>query len=175
MPLHPLATTDHAGAGDESDAEATLDAAGQALFWLGRSIGRQPPRQLLAGSTGAAAELGHILAVQAVEAAGAARPGDEVTVGTVAARLDLDPSTASRLVAAALRAGYLTRAAAPGDARRAALALSDQGRELAASARRHQRAVFEEATRDWSATERRDFARHFVRFAAAIVASRAGR
>jgi DNA-binding MarR family transcriptional regulator len=131
---------------------------------------RSSLHQQLAARTEHGAELSHIFVVQAVEP----RPGEtepEVTVGVVAERLGVDPSTASRLVAESLRAGYLARTASPADGRRARLALTDAGRTLVADARRYQRSVFERATRDWSERERQEFARLFVEFADAVAAA----
>lgn len=149
------------------DTAAVLDEAGRALFRLGRLFGRQPLPQILAGRGGRAVELSRILVAEAV-AAGIAAPGEEVTVGLVADRLAVDPSTASRLVADATAAGYVTAAASPADARRRRLDLTPAGHELVAGARRHQRAVFERVTRDWTDRERLEFARLLVRFVAAV-------
>jgi DNA-binding MarR family transcriptional regulator len=157
--------TSPAGTATEMQSDALLESAGQALFQLGRVISHQPVRQLLAARTGRASELSRILVVQAVELS--VREG-EVSVGAVAARLGVDPSTASRLVGEAIQAGYLARAASPADARRAQLALTDAGHALAADARRYQRSVFEHATQNWSERERREFARLFVKFADAV-------
>ncbi|MDP9374359.1 MAG: MarR family winged helix-turn-helix transcriptional regulator [Chloroflexota bacterium] len=150
-----------------------LDDAGQALFRLGRIFSKQPLHQLLAQPTGCAVELSRILAVQAV-GAGPEEPDREVTVGVVADRLGVDPSTASRLVAETIRDGYLARAASPVDARRVPLELTPAGRALAEDARRYQRAVFEHVTRDWSERERDEFARLFVKFADAVAEARTG-
>lgn len=142
------------------------------LFRLGRAFSKQPLRQALAGQIGHAVELSRVLVVQAVEE-GPRGPGREVTVGAVAEWLGVDPSTASRLVAEAIQDGYLARTASPADGRRARLALTTAGRALAGDARRYQRAVFEQVTRDWSARERDEFARLFIKFAAAVVEARA--
>jgi DNA-binding MarR family transcriptional regulator len=150
---------------------AVLDEAGQALFRLGRLFARPPQHQAPKGRAGQPVELSRILVVQAI-AAGPDGPGQELTVGTVAARLDIDPSTASRLVAETIRDGYLARTASPADARRVRLELTAAGRALAADARRYQRAVFDHVTRDWSDEERRDFARLFIKFAAAVAEAR---
>lgn len=125
---------------------------------------RQRVRKVLAGSTGRSVELSRILAVQAVEA-GLEEPGGEVTVGAVAERLEIDQSTASRLVAEAIRDGYLSRAASEADGRRIRLELTEAGRKLAEDARRYQRSVFEDLTRDWSERDREEFARLLVKFA----------
>lgn len=47
--------------------------------------------------------------------------GNEITVGAMAGKLDIDPSAASRIVADAIQAGHLRRIASQGDARRALL------------------------------------------------------
>ena len=156
-----------AASGTRPGDPAALDDAGPALFRLGRLFSKPPSPQALTARTGRAIELSRILVVQAIEAG----PGEaerEMTVGTVAVRLGIDPSTASRLVAEAIKDGYLSRATSRADARRAHLELTDAGRALAASARRYQRAVFEQVTRDWTDAERREFARLFVRVAAAV-------
>lgn len=143
-----------------------LDDASQSLFRLGRAFGRLPLRDLLASPTGRGAQLSAILVVQSVEAGAAA--GQVVTVGNVASRLGIDPSTASRLVAQATRAGYLRRAGVPHDRRAASLEATGQGQELGRDAARYQRAVFDAATDGWTDAERQEFARLFVRFAASI-------
>lgn len=156
----------------QADAPALMDSAGQALFRLGRMFSKRPLQQVLTERSGRAIELSRVLVVQAVEA-GPPETEPEVTVGVVAERLDIDPSTASRLVAETIRAGYLARGDASADGRRVPLVLTDVGRELAANARRYQRAVFEQVTRDWSERERQEFARLFIQFADSVTEARA--
>jgi len=153
---------------DEDDRELLLAQAGQALFQLGRAFGRFPPGRQPLDRAGRPIERSRIQVVQAVAAHEADPVRDEMGVGTVAQALGIDPSTASRLVAEAIRDGYLSRAPAPADARRARLALTAAGRDLAGDARTYQRAVFARLTRDWPADERARFAAQFVAFAAAI-------
>ena len=144
-----------------------LEAAARALFALGRTFSRQSIADLLRARSGRAVDLSRVLVVQAVDE-GVGAPDGEVTVGTVAERLGIDPSTASRLVADATRDGYLARSASPHDGRRACLTLTDAGRELVRASRRFQRQAFLEATASWTDEERAQFARLFVRFAAAV-------
>lgn len=151
------------------DPEAMLAEASRALFQLGRTFGKLPLQQVLTEQTARAAELSQILVVQAVEAqTGRAQTA---TVGAVAAELAIEPSTASRLVAQTIRAGYLVRTVSQTDGRAAQLALTPAGQELADQARRYQRAVFEQVTRTWPAPERQEFARLFVKFADAVSAA----
>jgi DNA-binding MarR family transcriptional regulator len=156
-----------------SGGRAERDEAARALFRLGRLFGRLAAQPAGTGS-GPPADLTRALVAEAV-AAGPPEAGGEVTVGVVAERLAIDPSTASRLVAEAIRAGYLARAASGADGRRVRLALTDAGRELVAAMHRYQRAVFDEVTADWSLEEREEFARHFVHFAASLSAALARR
>jgi DNA-binding MarR family transcriptional regulator len=149
---------------------SVLDDAGRALFRLGRMFDRQRVRKVLARGSERSVELSRIFAVQAVEA-GLAEPGDEVTVGAVAERLGIDQSTASRLVAETIREGYLSRAASEADGRRIRLELTEAGRKLAGDARRYQRSVFEDLTRDWPAHEREEFARLLAKFADSVARS----
>src|SRR3954470_9874810 len=51
----------------------------------------------------------------------------EVTVGTVAERMGIDPSRASRLVADVVEAGYIRRVASQQDSRRIVLEPTDKG------------------------------------------------
>ncbi len=166
------------GAGPD-DADSTLDAASQALFRLGRLFARQPLQTLVNGRPARAVELSRVLVVQAVSDEMGMAAGDtveaagEVTVGVVAERLGIDPSTASRLVAETVRDGLLVRSASPADGRRACLVLTDAGRDLDVASRRYQRQMFEQATRDWPAADRLAFAQLFVQFAASVAGLRA--
>lgn len=148
---------------------AAIDEASRTLFQFGRAFGRLPARDLLESRIEGSVELSAILIVQAIERA--EQEGVEPTVGEIAARLGVDPSTASRLVARAETAGYLRRRASLADGRASVLALSDEGRALSAGAARYQRNVFDAATATWSDEERQEFARLFVRFADAILAA----
>lgn len=156
-----------------------LALAARALFSLGRTFARQSVRELVGERSGRAIDLSRVLVAQAVydeqdDAGSADRAGAvdetiaEVSVGTVAERLGIDPSTASRLVADAVRDGYLVRSPSAHDARRVRLTLTETGRALAEASRHYQRQVFLEATTGWSEAERAEFARHFVRFAEAV-------
>lgn len=144
-----------------------LNDASTALFRLGRVFSRQPMSDILAAHTGRAVELSRIMVVQAIELS-AAEAEQEVTIGTVADHLGIDPSTASRLVAETIRERYVERAPSEHDARRARLVLTERGSDLARDARRYQRTVFDTLTQDWTMEERHEFARLFVRFAHAV-------
>jgi DNA-binding MarR family transcriptional regulator len=88
----------------------------------------------------------------------------DVTVGAVAERLEIDPSTASRVVGHAIDAGFVARLPSPQDARRANLQLTDAGRHLQQVADRFRHAYLAELLADWSDGERTAFARLLTRF-----------
>jgi DNA-binding MarR family transcriptional regulator len=85
-------------------------------------------------------------------------------VGFVADRLAVDPSRASRQVAAAIDAGYVRRVASPRDGRRVLLEITPHGHALLAEARRARRAMVERATERWTAADRHRFAALLTRF-----------
>jgi DNA-binding MarR family transcriptional regulator len=150
-----------------SERNDFLDEAARALFLLGRLFGRQTAyeRPVAAGVT--RLELSSIAVVQAIELAREQRAA-EITIGMLAERLGLDPSTASRVVAAAISSGSVRRVASVADDRRVCVELTARGETLARDARAYQRQVFLEATRGFSAPERQQFARLFVEFARAV-------
>ncbi|MFJ7081884.1 MarR family winged helix-turn-helix transcriptional regulator [Streptomyces griseus] len=90
--------------------------------------------------------------------------GQEITVGVVAERLAVDPSVASRMVTDCISAGYLIRAASQQDGRRTILQMTDEGLEMLAAFRRHQRAAFEFITQDWPDDERQQLARLLIKY-----------
>jgi len=152
---------------EEQPAESALDQAGQALFHMGRLFSRHSMKDLLQKHTGQVVELSRILVTEAV-ATGPVKPDQEVTVGVVAERLGIDPSTASRLVAETVGAGYLARLPSHTDSRRLRLELTDAGHKLVANAHQYQRKVFEYVTRDWTEAEQQEFARLLVKFVASV-------
>jgi DNA-binding MarR family transcriptional regulator len=94
------------------------------------------PRQTIVDRDGMHIEMSSVLVVEAC-ARGAAG-GNQVSVGDVAQFADVDPSTASRLVDRAARAGLVNRSTSVSDARRSTLQLTSAGaalRERSVSAR----------------------------------------
>lgn len=90
--------------------------------------------------------------------------GQATSVGDIAECLGVDPSRASRMVAAAIRAGDVVRVASQADGRRIGLALTEQGRSLAGVTHTVRRQAFADRMRDWTTSERREFARLLERF-----------
>lgn len=140
------------------------DEASELLFELGRAIAKLGAEQ---DSAGRGARLSNIHVTQAVQRITAT--GEEATVGRIAQRMRVDPSTASRLVTQTLEAHYLRRAVSQTDGRAVVLELTDAGQKLAQGAQAYQRAVFDELTKDWTSTDRKQFAALFARFAQAFL------
>lgn len=97
---------------------------------------------------------------------------DDVTVGAVADYLDIDPSTASRLVGHAIEAGFISRSPSPVDARRARLRLTEAGERVRRLTDEFRRDFIAGLVADWSDDDRKDFARLLGRFAQAAASKR---
>lgn len=122
------------------------------------SISRQMERE-----TGRRLEVSHTFVVDALEQAG--EEGDqEPTVGAVAERLGVDPSRASRMVSAAVKAGYVKRVASQQDGRRILLRLTGKGLQCAREAREARTAFFARAVGNWPDRDIGEFARLLTRF-----------
>ena len=111
-------------------------------------------------------QLSNLLVIYAI-----ARQGDnggDVTVGAVAEYLDIDPSTASRLVGHAIDSGFVSRRSSPVDARRAHLRLTDSGSRVKEMTDEFRRRFIAELVADWTDDERHQFAGLLGRFAEAV-------
>jgi DNA-binding MarR family transcriptional regulator len=133
------------------------EQGGPALFRLVRFWSRR-----WASGVPAADHVGHILVLEAISAAA----DDGVAqIGAVAVELGLDRSNASRMLAAAVSAGLVTRTVAAADARRTELALTPSGEALLTAARAWQEETFARLVADWPAADARRFAAYLVRLA----------
>lgn len=150
----------------KSPAPGDAADAGPALFRLVRFWSRRWITRTAAEVTGEMRQVQHILAVEAVDTAGAY--SDEATIATVAYQLGLDHSGASRMVRDATAAGYLTRATSPRDRRRTVLALAPEGQALLAGSRQWQRQAFDQLTAGWTENDRRQLAAYLQRLARGI-------
>jgi DNA-binding MarR family transcriptional regulator len=139
---HPAAPSAHRHAPE-------LDALDEALLEIRRLVRRPGYRQRFLDSLHTTTDVGTVRVLRAVERAGDAAP----CVGDVAERLDVDPSTASRLIDQQVSAGYLARARSPHDRRRTNLELTEAGRDLLTEATEVRRDLLAEVTRDWDRAE----------------------
>lgn len=76
--------------------------------------------------------------------------GEETMVSTVAERLSIDPSRASRLVAEMVNAGYARRAVSQRDARRTILELTPAGEAVVAAVQKYKWLLLGEFFSGWS-------------------------
>lgn len=90
----------------------------------------------------------------------------ETMVATVAARLRIDPSRASRLVSELIGKGLARRAVSQEDARRTIVELTDRGKAIVGAVRRFKFLVMGEFLSDWTEEERRTFVPLLERFVA---------
>ncbi|EYD71135.1 MarR family winged helix-turn-helix transcriptional regulator [Limimaricola hongkongensis] len=81
-------------------------------------------------------------------------PEDETMVSTVAQRLNIDPSRASRIVSDLIARGFAERAASQSDARRTIVALTASGRAIVEAVRRYKFLLLGGFLSDWTSEER---------------------
>lgn len=106
----------------------------------------------------------HVPLLEAVDAAA----GDDGTarIQAVATQLGLDRSNASRMLTAAVEAGFVTKTVPAHDARRTSLSLTPAGAAVLESAHAWQEETFARLTAGWSRTDVRRLASYLVRLAA---------
>ncbi len=124
------------------DPFATVDTA---LLRL-RRFAQAPPGHSAPGPR-EPVEISTVLVVDSVEQLSTS--GASATVGTVAERLSVAPSTASRLIERAAAAGMVERVRAAGDSRRVNLLLTEAGGALAARARQYRYSRLAEVLASW--------------------------
>lgn len=123
--------------------------------WRRRAIRRLPERRAIEalGLDLDVARLDVLTAIQPPESTfGCARAGDadeETMVATVAARLGIDPSRASRLVSDVIASGHARRGASQRDARRTVVELTDKGRAAVTEVRAIKIGMLGEALAGW--------------------------
>lgn len=127
----------------------TLTVLDDALFDIQRVVRRPGYRRRLLAAVDAPVELSTVRVLRAVERAGDAAP----SIGDIADRLTIDPSTASRFVDQQIDAGYLLRHRCTDDGRRSRLSLSDTGRALLDEVTDARRRILAEVTAGWDAAD----------------------
>jgi DNA-binding MarR family transcriptional regulator len=123
-----------------------------------RTIGRWMEREL-----GTRFNMAHSFVVDALDEA-SGDSGNEPSVGMVAEHLGVDPSRASRMVADAVRGGYVRRVASQVDGRRMCLELTGAGRKLLKTTSRFRRHFFSRVMAGWSENDCAEFARLLTKF-----------
>lgn len=93
-----------------------------------------------------------------------ARKGQEVTVGTVAELMRIDPSRASRAVAQLVDQGHFQRSVSQEDARRSVLVLTDKGRKVLRDKVEIKLGLISKIVEDWPEEDVARFADLYSRF-----------
>ena len=123
-----------------------------------RTIGRVMEREL-----GLRFNMAHSFVVDALDEASGI-PGNKPSVGMVAELLGVDPSRASRMVADAIRGGYVRRVASQDDGRSVRLELTGAGRKLLKTTSSFRRHFFSQVMASWSEDDCAEFARLLTKF-----------
>jgi DNA-binding MarR family transcriptional regulator len=90
--------------------------------------------------------------------------GSETMVSTVAERLNIDPSRASRVVSEMVEAGLTRRAASQADARRTIIELTEAGQAIVDAVRAYKFLIMGDFLSSWSQTEIAAFLPQLRRF-----------
>lgn len=99
------------------------------------------------------AQLDVLVAIEAPVGEFGETPGTETMVGTVAERLNIDPSRASRVVSEMVDLGYARRAVSQADARRTIIELTDAGRTIVEAVRAYKFLIMGDFLNSWDADE----------------------
>lgn len=145
--------------------DSDLEAIDAALLRMRRMWLKPASKAQLRRDLGEGIEMSSVLVADAVSKA--AGQG-EVTVAVVASELQVERSTASRLVDSAARAGFVARMPSERDARRTVVTLTDAGYHLIERAVAFRRSHLERYLEGWPLHDRSEFARLLDRFATAV-------
>ena len=147
---------------DSSTATAVMEIDALLQQWRRRAMKRE-----LANTALADLKVGIDLAqfdVLAVVEAPTGEATGETMVATVAERLAIDPSRASRLVSEMVEKGFARRAVSQADARRTIIELTDQGRSVVDAVRAYKFLIMGEFLGAWDKAELETFVPMLKRF-----------
>lgn len=144
-------------------SDEALDAVERSMVRLRRGMSRQRLGKAAIREHNLPVDV-QVLHVVDIVDEGPDRPGEEMSVGLVAARLGVDASRGSRIVAEAVKSGYVRRVASQEDGRRIHLELTAAGRSVVEATRRTRQEHFAKAMGGWTDEERAEFARLLARF-----------
>ncbi|MER8918745.1 MarR family winged helix-turn-helix transcriptional regulator [Mesorhizobium sp. M0802] len=147
-----------------AEAVAAIDAV---MSKVRRSIQRRDFGRMILARVDPSLEVSHLDAISAIanNPFFSATQQDEVTVGVIAERLEIDPSRASRIAADLVERGYACRVASQRDARRICLKLTAKGERLVAAVRQTKWRIFAGSLAQWDEQDLVRFATLLERFA----------
>jgi DNA-binding MarR family transcriptional regulator len=134
---------------------------GQVMTRMRLLMGRRLIGRLAVQNVAPGLELSHLDVLDAVKRA---ETTGEVTVGTIAEILRIDPSRASRIVAEMVTRGVIRRKASQADARRIVVVITALGRKLLPEIKAQKLAIVQSIVEDWPAEEVEAFAALFDKF-----------
>ena len=152
----------------EADARAALDLDAVMQRWRRRVVKRELGRRALS-DLGLSIELPELDALMAIWAPAnefGDEPAGETMVGTVAQRLGIDPSRASRLTTALIGKGLVRRVVSQEDSRRTVLEPTDVGDSIVHAVRSHKLLVLGSFLSHWTEEEIGTFLPLLERFSA---------
>ena len=151
---------------DASIREAVMDIDGMLQQWRRRAMKRELGQRALV-DLGVGIDLAQFDVLAAIEGPepefGEAR--GEIMVATVAERLNIDPSRASRLVSDMVERGFARRAVSQADARRTIIELSEQGRAIVDAVRAYKYLIMGDFLSHWAPEDLAAFVPLLKRFA----------
>ena len=147
------------------DAEAHRALIGRSMGRWRLLVGRRVLARLAIDNVAPGLEISHLDVLDAVRRA---EPEGEVTVGTIADFMRIDPSRASRIVSDMVARGALRREASQADARRIIVVMTDLGKKLMREVQAVKRGVIETILADWPADDVAAFAVLFDKFVAGM-------
>ncbi|SLN61146.1 MarR family winged helix-turn-helix transcriptional regulator [Roseisalinus antarcticus] len=153
---------------DEAVSRSALELDAIMQHWRRRVIKRELGQRALAdlGLTLEMPLLDVLMAVWGPAQEFGEDPGCEVMVSTVATRLGIDPSRASRLTSELIRLGLVRRAVSQADARRAVLELTAEGDRIVRAVRHYKFLILGSFLKDWTEAELAAFIPLLERFSA---------
>lgn len=132
--------------------------------WNKRELGNSALRHLQLSDRLDLAQLDVLVAIWAPSREFRCKAGEETMVATVAERLAIDPSRASRLISDLIAKGLARRAVSQQDARRTIVQLTEDGKEIVRAVRRYKFLLMGDFLSDWSQEERDTFLPLLARF-----------
>lgn len=149
---------------DPETAEAMMEIDALMQKWRRRAQKRELGNRALAHLK-IGLDLAQFDVLIAIE--GPTEPGEsagETMVATVAERLNIDPSRASRVVSDLVDQGYARRAVSQADARRTILELTERGRAVLQAVRAYKFLIMGDFLSEWSAADLAAFVPLLKRF-----------
>lgn len=146
---------------DPATNEPGIVRIGQSMTRMRLMTGRRLIGRLAIQSVAPGLELSHLDVLDAVRRA---HETGEVTVGTIAEMMRIDPSRASRIVADMVGRNILRRKASQTDARRIIVVMTPLGQRLLSEIRAQKLTFVSEVVKEWKPEEIEAFGELFEKF-----------